>query len=108
MENKNCIMELHEMEIINHYGVIPQLKYMQTEMFEFVEAVIEREIHWNFDTEIQDIKPLDKHIEEEYADITMMLEQIKLYYELDDNNIRKIKEDKIDRQLKRIDEEKKR
>ena len=48
-----------------------------------------------------------EHIEDEYADIKMMLEQIKLYYELDDNNIRKIKEEKIDRQLKRIDEEKK-
>lgn len=28
------------LRIINNYGVIPQLKYMQTEMFEFVEAVI--------------------------------------------------------------------
>ena len=85
-------MKEKEKQIIEHYGVIPQLKYMQTEMFEFIEAVIEREIHWNFDTEIQDIKPLDKHIEEEYADLTMMLEQIK----------QKIKEQKIERQLERI------
>ena len=84
-------------QIIEHYGVIPQLKYMQTEMFEFIEAVIEREIHWNFDTEIQDIKPLDKHIEEEYADLTMMLEQIKVYYNLNEESIQKIKEQKIER-----------
>lgn len=95
-------MKEKEKQIIEHYGVIPQLKYMQTEMFEFIEAVIEREIHWNFDTEIQDIKPLDKHIEEEYADLTMMLEQFKEYYHLDENNIQKIKEQKIERQLERI------
>lgn len=95
-------MKEKEKQIIEHYGVIPQLKYMQTEMFEFIEAVIEREIHWNFDTEIQDIKPLDKHIEEEYADLTMMLEQIKVYYNLNEESIQKIKEQKIERQLERI------
>lgn len=96
-------MKEKEKQIIEHYGVIPQLKYMQTEMFEFIEAVIEREIHWNFDTEIQDIKPLDKHIEEEYADLTMMLEQIKIYYNLNEESIQKIKEQKIERQLERIE-----
>lgn len=96
-------MKEKEKQIIEHYGVIPQLKYMQTEMFEFIEAVIEREIHWNFDTEIQDIKPLDKHIEEEYADLTMMLEQIKVYYNLNEESIQKIKEQKIKRQLERIE-----
>lgn len=95
-------MKEKEKQIIEHYDVIPQLKYMQTEMFEFIEAVIEREIHWNFDTEIQDIKPLDKHIEEEYADLTMMLEQIKVYYNLNEESIQKIKEQKIERQLERI------
>lgn len=95
-------MKEKEKQIIEHYGVIPQLKYMQTEMFEFIEAVIEREIHWNLDTEIQDIKPLDKHIEEEYADLTMMLEQIKVYYNLNEESIQKIKEQKIERQLERI------
>ena len=95
-------MKEKEKQIIEHYGVISQLKYMQTEMFEFIEAVIEREIHWNFDTEIQDIKPLDKHIEEEYADLTMMLEQIKVYYNLNEESIQKIKEQKIERQLERI------
>ena len=98
-------MKDKEEQIISFYGVIPQLKYMQTEMFEFIEAVIEREIHWNFDTEIQDIKPLDKHIEEEYADLTMMLEQFKEYYHLDEDNIQRIKEQKIERQLKRIEKE---
>ena len=33
-------MKEKEKQIISFYGVIPQLKYMQTEMFEFIEAVI--------------------------------------------------------------------
>ena len=99
-------MKDKERQIISHYGLSHQLKHMQTEMFEFIEAIIEREIHWNFDTEIQDIRPLDKHIEEEYADLTMMLEQFKEYYNLDEDNIQRIKEQKIERQLKRIEEEK--
>ena len=53
------------LKIISFYGVMPQLKYFQSEVFELVEAVINRELHWNYDTEIQDIKPLDKHIAEE-------------------------------------------
>ena len=84
-------MKEKEKQIINFYGVIPQLKYMQTEMFEFIEAVIGSR----------------EHIEEEYADLTMMLEQFKEYYHLDENNIQKIKEQKIERQLKRIENEKK-
>ena len=48
------------------------------------------------------MKSLDEHIEEEYADLTMMLEQIKVYYNLSEENIQKIKEQKIERQLERI------
>lgn len=100
-------MKEKERQIINHYGVIPQLKYMQTEMFELIEAVLTVEhklvgyVSWLY------LEPEDKaHIEEEYADLTMMLEQIKEYYQLSDDNIQKIKEQKIERQLKRIKEEK--
>lgn len=92
------------LQIINHYRVIPQLKYMQTEVFELNESVIEREIHWNYDTEIQDIKPLDKHIAEEIADITVMLKQFQYYYGITDEEIIKVMKEKIDRQLERIKE----
>ena len=94
-------MKDKEKQIISFYGVIPQLKYMQTEMFEFVEAILTKELVGAYPgiTEKQ-------HIEEEYADLTMMLEQFKEYYHLDEDNIQRIKERKIDRQLKRIEEEK--
>ena len=38
------------LKIINHYGVIPQLKYFQSEVFELNETIIDRKIHWNYDT----------------------------------------------------------
>lgn len=100
-------MKDKEKQIINHYGVLPQLKYMQTEMFEFIEAILTVEhklkgyVSWLY------LEPEDKtHIEEEYADLTMMLEQFKEYYYLDEDNIQRIKEQKIERQLKRIEKEK--
>lgn len=99
-------MKDKEKQIIEHYGVIPQLKYMQTEMFEFIEAVFDYEnLYKDNWTELpnEDDEENKQHIEEEYADLTMMLEQIKVYYNLSEENIQKIKEQKIERQLERIE-----
>ena len=97
-------MKDKERQIINHYGISHQLKHMQTEMFEFIEAVFyaeEEYVVWGGLCENN-----KAHIEEEYADLTMMLEQVKEYYQLNEDNIQRIKEQKIERQLKRIEEEK--
>lgn len=92
------------LQIINHYRVMPQLKYFQSEVFELVEAVINRELHWNYDTEIQDIKPLDKHIAEEISDCFVMLKQFQYYYGITDEEIINNMQFKIKRQLERIKE----
>lgn len=92
------------LKIISFYGVMPQLKYFQSEVFELNEAVIERELHWNYDTEIQDIKPLDKHIAEEIADCMVMLKQFQYYYGITDEEIINNMQFKIKRQLERIKE----
>ena len=86
------------LRIINNYGAMNQLKYMQTEMFEFIEAVI------NYNN-LSNEKNKD-HIEEEYADLMVMLEQFHAYYDLDDMHISEIMHKKIDRQLDRIEKEK--
>lgn len=102
-------MKEKERQIINFYGVFHQLKYMQTEMFELIEAVFDYENQVPYCDAILDkdvINHFKKHIEEEYADLTMMLEQFKEYYQLDEDNIQRIKEQKIERQLKRLKEEK--
>lgn len=94
------------LKIIDHYGIMPQLKYFQSEVFELNEAIINRELHWNYDTGIQDIKPLDEHIAEEIADVMVMLEQFKFYYRIEDMDIKEIMNKKIDRQIERIANEK--
>ena len=83
------------LRIINNYGAMNQLKYMQTEMFEFVEAVIN---YNNLSNEKN-----KEHIEEEYADLMVMLEQFHAYYNLDDMHISEVMHQKIDRQLKRTE-----
>lgn len=78
-------------QIINHYGLPQQLKYIHSEYFELDEAII-----WG-DT--------PSHIAEEIADIMVMLEQFKVYFDIDDEQIEQIMNEKIDRQLERIKQE---
>ena len=95
------------LEIINNYGVLPQLKYFQSEVFEFNEAVIQFENgNWlgELDPENAEIKA-KQHITEEFADVMVMLEQFKAYYELDNKKIMEIMEYKINRQIDRIKNE---
>lgn len=99
-------MEEKLLKIINHYGVIHQLKYFQSEVFEFNEAVITLE-----KTEEEScrshvcnarIESERQHIAEELADVEVMLLQLKEYYHIDGKDILKIMNEKIDRQLERI------
>lgn len=49
----------------------------------------------------------EKHIEEEFADVCVVLEQFKAYYGLDNDRIIEIMKQKINRQLDRIEKENK-
>lgn len=95
------------LEIVNHYGLMKQLKYIHSEYFELDEAILnEREISFNSEGDIGDLLTLDKakgHIAEEIADVIVMLKQFQYYYKIEDKQIEEIMEHKIDRQLERID-----
>ena len=80
------------LKIINTYGVLEQLKYFQTEIFEFNEAIIGYELFEDYVS----------HITEEMADIMVMLKQFQCYYSIKDEEINKIMEYKINRQIDRI------
>ena len=103
-------MDKKLLKIINHYGVLPQLKYLQSEVFEFNEAIIDYEQEQSL-KDMLELKILDsdiskkKHITEEMADLFVMLFQFKEHYQIDGNDIMRIMKEKIDRQLKRIEEE---
>ena len=105
-------MEEKLKQIINHYGVVPQLKYLQSEVFELNESIIRYEELQKSAIAELDCNPqwddeYKQHITEELADVMVMLCQFKEHYEIDGNKIMDIMNQKIDRQLERIANEEK-
>ena len=100
-------MEEKLKKIIKHYGTRNQLKKLVEEVFEFVEAVIDYENDWNSsDTTIGMIEQDKEHINEEYSDIKVVLEEFAVYLDIDKNKSKEIMQYKVDRQIGRIENEK--
>ena len=98
------------LEIINHYGLDKQLKYIHSEYFELDEAIWDyQNSGWDFDYEgTEELeKEYKHHIAEELADIQVMLKQFQYYFDIEDEDIKETMNYKIDRQLQRIEEENK-
>ena len=101
------------LKIINHYGVMPQLKYFQSEVFVLNEAIIEYEFikKDNYEEEaIYNMKKWDEdffknHVAEEIADVLVMVYQFLEYYGIDQVEVCKTMDYKIDRQIERIENE---
>ena len=95
------------LKIINHYGVIPQLKHFQSEVFELTEAIITHELKETVEYEIPltELIGTKEHIKEEIADVLNMIEQFMYYYKIDIVDLIDIKHQKIHRQLKRMEDE---
>lgn len=84
------------MKVITHFGLSNQLKKLVEEVYELVEAIL---------TDTGDEASID-HIKEEYSDVSLVLNQIKEYFEigyLDDVLPRM--EFKLNRTLNLIEEE---
>lgn len=95
------------LKIIEHYGVMKQLKYFQSEVFELNEAIIEHETAKGIYQNAVEITRFKKeHIVEEIADCLVMIHQFIEYYKIDNNDVSNIMNQKIDRQLDRIRNEK--
>ena len=92
------------LDIITHYGVMPQLKYFQSEVFELNEAIIEAEEFKRFNDRYNMFN--FQNIAEEIADVVVMLKQLQHYYNISDEQIMKNIDYKVERQLNRIKEEK--
>lgn len=89
--------------IIEHYGVRAQMKYMMTEVFELIEAIMNEQKSWKPDATI--VKQRIDNVAEEIADVFVFLDQFCSFYGLSWDEIYKIAEKKIDRQIERIMEE---
>ena len=98
------------LKIIKHYGVNAQQRQLTEEVFELQEVITQYEIEKGW-SELLNIKMFDsdvsekKHIAEEIADVMVLLLQFSEYYDLDIYDISKIMDNKIKRQLERIQNE---
>ena len=97
-KEENTMIEKDLETICQHYGIRKQLKKLSEEVFELQEAVIDNE--WDVDGNTD-------HIAEELADVMVLWEQIRLHYGVPIQVIQGIMKEKVERQLKRIKEEKK-
>ena len=95
------------LKIINNYGISNQLKKLSEETFELQEAIIDAEYNRYVGVIRKPGEKAIEHIEEEYADCCVVLEQFKAYYDLDNDKIIEIMKQKINRQLDRIEKENK-
>lgn len=84
------------LKIINYYGLKHQLKKLSEEHHELLEAIYEYFGSDNGDKE---------HIKEEIADVMVILDQIVNYFNIKTDDIESIMIDKINRTLKRMDDE---
>ena len=97
------------LKIISHYGVFPQLKHFNSEVFELTEAIFQydaqKEACENIGCSRIHIDKCKEHIEEEIADVLNMVEQFMYYYDIDIKDVVEIKHQKIHRQMERIENE---
>lgn len=93
------------LQIINHYGLDKQLKYIHSEYFELDEAIINYvDDECNYYSEVENSHL--RKIAGEIADVMVMLKQFQYYFDIEDEEIEETMKYKIDRQLQRIKEEK--
>lgn len=94
------------LKIINHYGERHQQKKLNEEVFELIEAIRDYEEDYiRVDCDKDYVQQFKEHIEEEFADVMVLLNQFLEYYDLNKENIKKIMQQKINRQLERMKEE---
>ena len=100
------------LQIINRYGIEHQQRKLEEEVFELQQAITrleyypDEEIPENMvEYEFNKTFKLYDNLEEEIADVQVLLEQIKLYYDLIDKKIELYMQQKVDRQLERMKNE---
>ena len=98
------------LKIINNYGVNNQQKKLNEEVFELQEAITMYEQEQVL-KDLLDIKIVDsdiskkQHIAEEIADVMVLLNQFKAYYNIPNETVLVFMRGKVNRQLERIKNE---
>lgn len=97
------------LQIIRHYGINNQLRKFNEENFELIEAITHFRYIEIYKGTLADnaYKYHYKHIKEEIADNLVLLTQFILYYNINLDDIEEIFKYKVDRQIKRMEKDKK-
>lgn len=95
------------LKIIKHYGVNAQQRQFAEEVFELQEAITQHELKESVSYEIPltELTDTREHIAEEIADVMIMLNQFKAYYNIPNETILVFMRGKVNRQLERIKNE---
>ena len=97
------------LQIINRYGIEHQQRKLEEEVFELQQAITNYEDAYEanqiYEGNDYNIPKFREHIEEELADVMVMLEQFVVYYDIEDAQIEQIMCNKIRRQLERMKSE---
>lgn len=97
-------MEEKLLQIINHYGINHQQRKLQEEVFELQEAITRTEYPAIAkESKPDELKRVEKsNIIEELADVCVLLEQFKLFYDINTWDVQIMMEQKIKRTIERM------
>ena len=95
------------LKIIKHYGVNAQQRKLAEEVFELQEAITTHELKngVSYEIPLTELTNTKEHIAEEIADVMVLLNQFKDYYNIPGETLLVFMKGKIDRQLERIQNE---
>lgn len=91
------------LKIVTHYGLENQKRKLVEEVYELLDALAE--LNYNSMNFSNNLQKMLEHVTEEIADVQVMLEQIKVYWSIEPEDIQRVMEYKINRTLGGIDEE---
>lgn len=87
-------------KIADTYGYDAQSRQLIEEMAELTQAINKA---WRMGNDFDNLLVQKRNIKEEIADVTIMLEQMKYLLQISDTEINEIIEQKLNRQLERIE-----
>ena len=95
------------LKIIMHYGVNAQQRQLAEEVFELQEAITIHELKngVSYEIPLTELTDTKEHIAEEIADVMVLLNQFKAYYNIPNETILVFMRGKVNRQLERIKNE---
>lgn len=97
-------MEEKLLKIINEFGINNQLKKLNEECYELIETVRDYEdMYIKCDCDSQYLKNEKEHLTEELADCFVLLNQIRLFYKIEEYELDEYFIKKINRTLERIE-----